>query len=332
VSIARSLNRSILSSSVAALLLTTVLLPTAAAPVAAAGGSSFVSVANEYRTDSGRAPVSLHAQVDQIAIERGRQLVDDGELGHDFDYIKKRFADFGICWRGFGEIVARNGSGTYADFGEQWWNSEPHRDVMLGDYTHAGGSREPSGDRWYAVMIFVKLCDGSSAPGSFTDIGSSIFKPEIEWLVGEKIAAGCSTTRYCPVNAVTRAQMASFLKRAMNLPPAPRDYFWDDNGSMHQDDINRLTASGVAGGCGDGKYCPGAAVNRGQMASFLARALGLPSTSRDYFWDDNGSMHEADINRLAAAGIVGGCASGRYCPANAVTREQMAAFIERSFK
>jgi hypothetical protein len=203
---------------------------------------------------------------------------------------------------------------------------------MLGDYTHAGGSREPGGDRWYGVMIFVKLCEGSSAPGSFTDISSSPFKPEIEWLVGEKIAAGCSATRYCPVNSVTRAQMASFLKRALDLPAAPRDYFWDDAGSMHEDDINRLTASGVAGGCGDGRYCPNASVNRGQMASFLARALGLPSTSRDYFWDDNGSMHEADINRLAAAGIVGGCASGRYCPANAVTREQMAAFIERSFK
>lgn len=331
MSIARSLHRSIATTATAALLLATVILPAAPAPVAAAGGSSFVSVANGYRTENGRAPVSLHTQIDQIAVERGRQLAEDRELGHDFDYIKARFADFGICWRGFGEIVAYNGSGDFEAFGNQWWNSDGHRKVMLGDYTHAGGSRELGGDRWYGVMIFVNLCEGSTA-GSFTDIGSSIFKPEIEWLVGEKIAAGCSATRYCPVNAVTRAQMASFLKRALNLPAAPRDYFWDDAGSMHEDDINRLTASGVAGGCGDGKYCPNASVNRGQMASFLARALGLPSTSRDYFWDDNGSMHEADINRLAAAGIVGGCASGRYCPGSAVTREQMAAFIERSFK
>lgn len=330
MSIARPLTRFLILAALAALL-AAALVPTAARPVAAAGGSSFVNVANGYRVDSGRAPVSLHAQIDQIAVERGRQLAEDRALGHDFDYIKARFADFGICWRGFGEIVAYNSSGDYAKFGDQWWNSDGHRAVMLGDYTHAGGSRELGGDRWYGVMIFVKLCDGSSTP-TFSDIGSSIFKPEIEWLVGEKIAAGCSATRYCPVNAVTRAQMASFLKRAMNLPAAPRDYFWDDNASMHQDDINRLTASGVAGGCGEGRYCPNASVNRGQMASFLARALGLPSTSRDFFWDDNGSMHEADINRLAAAGIVGGCASGRYCPANAVTREQMAAFIERAFK
>lgn len=330
MSIARSLNRFVVTAALASLL-ATALLPAAAQPAAAAGGSSFVSVANGYRTDTGRAPVSLHSQVDQIAVERGRQLAADGELGHDFDYIKARFRDFGICWTNLGEIVAYDYNGTYADFGRLWWNSAGHRDIMLGDFTHAGGSRESDGDRWYGVMIFVKLCGGSSAPGSFTDIGSSIFKPEIEWLVDEEIAAGCSSTRYCPVNAVTRAQMASFLKRAMNLPAAPRDYFWDDNSSIHQADINSLTASGVAGGCGDGRYCPNASVNRGQMASFLARALGLPSTSRDFFWDDNGSMHEADINRLAAAGIVGGCASGKYCPFSPVTREQMAAFIERSF-
>jgi hypothetical protein len=313
-------------------MLATALLPARSQPVAAAGGSTFVSVANGYRSDSGRAPVSLHSQIDQIAVERGRQMAQDRALGHDFDYIKGRFADFGICWRAFGEIVARNGSGSYADFGEQWWNSDGHRSVMLGDYTHAGGSREQGGDRWYGVMIFVKLCDSAGSTGSFSDIGSSPFKPEIEWLVGEQIAAGCSATRYCPASSVTRAQMASFLKRALDLPAARRDYFWDDNGSIHEDDINRLTASGVAGGCGGGEYCPNASVNRGQMASFLARALGLPSTGRDYFWDDDGSMHESDINRLAAAGIVGGCASGRYCPSSAVTREQMAAFIERAFR
>jgi hypothetical protein len=178
----------------------------------------------------------------------------------------------------------------------------------------------------------VKLCEGSAPPGSFSDIGSSPFRAEIEWLVDEEIAAGCSPTRYCPGWTVTREQMASFLKRAMNLPAADRDHFWDDGGSMHEDDINRLTEAGVTGGCGEGRYCPHAYVNRGQMASFLARALDLPETSSDFFWDDDGSMHEDDINRLAAAGIVDGCGNGGFCPGWGVSREQMAAFIERSFK
>jgi uncharacterized protein YkwD len=331
VSIARFLNR-LTSATVVATFTLAAAVSAVPTPVAAAEGLSFVSVANDYRASSGKAPVALHALIDQIAVERGQQLAAAGELGHDFDYLKARFADLGICWRGFGEIVARNGTGDVAAFGGQWWNSSPHRTVMLGDYTHAGGSRESDGQYWYGVMIFVKLCEGSTEPGGFSDIGSSPFRSEIQWLVNEKIAAGCSATRYCPTTAVTRAQMASFLKRAMNLPATSRDFFWDDDGSMHEADINRLTASGVSGGCGEGRYCPGATVNRAQMASFLARALGLPATSHDYFWDDDGSMHEDSINRLAAAGVVGGCATGRYCPGGSVTREQMAAFIERAFR
>ena len=39
--------------------------------------------------------------------------------------------------------------------------------------------------------------------------------------------------------------------------------------------IEALAASGITGGCGGGNYCPDSAVTRGQMAVFLAKALGL---------------------------------------------------------
>jgi hypothetical protein len=39
--------------------------------------------------------------------------------------------------------------------------------------------------------------------------------------------------------------------------------------------IEALAASGVTGGCGPGAYCPDAAITRGQMAVFLASALGM---------------------------------------------------------
>ena len=66
------------------------------------------------------------------------------------------------------------------------------------------------------------------------------------------------------------------------------------------------------------------------MASFIARALDLPATSTDHFSDNEGSVHEADINRLATAGITSGCAPDHFCPLAAVTREQMAAFLYRA--
>jgi len=69
--------------------------------------------------------------------------------------------------------------------------------------------------------------------------------------------------------------MATFLVRALDLPVAETDHFSDDDGSAHEAAINALATAGVTGGCGADSYCPSQAVTRGQMATFLARALGL---------------------------------------------------------
>jgi uncharacterized protein YkwD len=325
-----------LTSLAGALLLTAALVPTAAQPVAAAGGSDLVNVANAYRASQGLGPVAVHSVIDQIAVERGRQLVKDGKLGHDFEYLKARFSQLGICWRGFGEIVAYNSTGAAHRFGDQWWNSSPHRSVMLGDYTHAGGSIEPDGKgRYFGVMVFVRLC-GAPTPqpvsgSGFTDTAGSPFVADIAWLVDQGITNGCGDNRFCPRSPVTREQMASFLKRAMGLPATSTDYFDDDWFSQHEDDINRIARASLTNGCDSDRYCPLHEMTREQMATFLARALGLPSTGGDYFWDDEGSIHEDAINRLAAAGITNGCGGGRYCARGEVTREQMAAFLHRAF-
>lgn len=107
--------------------------------------------------------------------------------------------------------------------------------------------------------------------------------------------------------------------------------FWDDDDSIHQADIRALAEAGVTSGCGYGRYCPDQPLSRGEMAAFLARALGLPPASTDYFSDDEGSVFEANINALAAAGITSGCGSGRFCAEDPVTRGQMAAFLSRAF-
>ncbi len=95
-------------------------------------------------------------------------------------------------------------------------------------------------------------------------------------------------------------------------------------------DIVWLADQAITGGCSPTTFCPRAVVTREQMASFLVRALDLPSTATDYFADDAGSAHQGDINRLAASGITGGCAPGSFCPRGTVTREQMASFLARA--
>ncbi|MFO7292941.1 MAG: S-layer homology domain-containing protein, partial [Acidimicrobiia bacterium] len=59
----------------------------------------------------------------------------------------------------------------------------------------------------------------------------------------------------------------------------------------------------------------------------------LTETDGTDFVDDDGSIFEGDIERLAAAGITRGCNppdNDRFCPDDPITRGQMAAFLFRA--
>lgn len=172
----------------------------------------------------------------------------------------------------------------------------------------------------------------------FSDIATSTFLDAIHWIYYAGITVGCGNGRFCPNDPVTRAQMALFISRGFDVPPATPgiDYFVDDNGVTGEGAINALAEAGIAGGCDPvaKRFCPTANVTRAQMALFLDRAIEppLPPTSIDFFDDDDGKTGEAAINRLAAAGITGGCGTRKYCPTANVTRGQMAAFLRRALE
>ena len=118
---------------------------------------------------------------------------------------------------------------------------------------------------------------------------------------------------------------------AAELPPGGT--YWDDDGNVHEGAIEAIAAAGITRGCGESDmYCPDRVVTRGQMAAFLVRAVGIPRSDRNHFSDDDGSRFEAEIDSLAGAGIARGCARGRFCPDEPVTRGQMAAFLVRALR
>lgn len=107
--------------------------------------------------------------------------------------------------------------------------------------------------------------------------------------------------------------------------------FADIGDSAFVDDIVWAYENGITDGCAYLLFCPYGNVTREQMASFLVRALDLPATETDFFTDDESSMHEADINALAEAGITNGCTATTFCPTQNVKRDQMATFLVRAF-
>jgi hypothetical protein len=110
--------------------------------------------------------------------------------------------------------------------------------------------------------------------------------------------------------------------------------FWDDDDSVHQESIEIIYDLGITRGCNppdNDRYCPDAAITRGQMSAFLSRMLSLPATASDYFTDDSDSIFEGDINALARAGIAFGCSPTEYCPHAPLSREEMAEYLVRTF-
>lgn len=134
--------------------------------------------------------------------------------------------------------------------------------------------------------------------GRFSDVSEGQwYTGYVEHLAEHRITQGCRRDgqAFCPEAPVTRGQMASFLVRAFRLPAVSStgaDYFLDDEGSAHEQDINALAAAGITRGCGSRAYCPQQPVLRDQMASFLARALRLtPMVPPPGFY---GSVSEID--------------------------------------
>ena len=188
---------------------------------------------------------------------------------------------------------------------------------------------------------------------SFDDIAGSAHEDNVLCMADYGITEGTGDgTSYSPRREVTRAQMASFIARYIEhytgeSLPLGDDRFDDvPPGFVHHDNIHKLLAAGVTEGTavsGGESFAPQQLVTRGQMASFISRASSFiedgqavpehepPRTTTDFFPDDDGSVHEPNINALAAVGIVEGFADGTYRPGNPVFRDQMASFVMRGY-
>ena len=160
-----------------------------------------------------------------------------------------------------------------------------------------------SGSGEAATVVWDGTSDGSAVPTG-------------EYFVS---VTGTVTGEDDPRPVYERFQMGDFV-----LP------FSDDEDLVHEENIIAIADAEITLGCGDHVFCPEVRVTRGQMASFLARALDLPLSAFDHFSDDDTSVHQPAINSLADAGVTFGCGPRVYCPEDLVTRGQMAAFLHRS--
>jgi Tol biopolymer transport system component len=130
-----------------------------------------------------------------------------------------------------------------------------------------------------AFLVRARSYTAGAGDDLFIDDNGSVFEDSIDRLGTAGVTKGCNppvNDRFCPNAYVTRGQMAAFLVRAFALPDlGADDLFVDDNGSVFEESIDRLGATGVSKGCNppdNDRFCPNAYVTRQQMAAFISRA------------------------------------------------------------
>lgn len=115
----------------------------------------------------------------------------------------------------------------------------------------------------------------------FPDDAGSTFEGDINALAEAGIAMGRSDGTFGPDDELSRGEMAAFMNRAfVDGGAAGSDTFTDDDTSIFEGDIEAIAAAGITLGCNppaNDQFCPDRTLVRAEMASFLARALGIGS-------------------------------------------------------
>jgi hypothetical protein len=179
----------------------------------------------------------------------------------------------------------------------------------------------------------------------------------VQGVTDAQIAAGYDDGLYRPSVVVSRDQMAVFIARAMcggdpYVPPGPPEASFDDvpntgHGESGTDPywaythIEYAVAESITKGYEDGLYHPEWNVTRGQMAVFIARAMcggddyvpaapGSP-TFPDVTSEGENAWCYQHVEYVADQGVTLGYPDGLYHPEIACSRDQMAAYLCRSF-
>jgi SpoIID/LytB domain protein len=153
------------------------------------------------------------------------------------------------------------------------WTSEAGIAQGFGDGTFRPGGTVTRGQM--ASFIYRTFDIPASDGDSFRDVDpGQTHGDAINALADAGIAQGFDDGRFRPGASVTRAQMASFLVRAIGLDEvAPDGRFRDVTGGTHAGTIHAIAQEGITLGCASDRYCPNDTVRRGQMASFLYRTV-----------------------------------------------------------
>jgi len=289
--------------------------------------AEFVASINVERAKHDLPALTVRDDLRAVAGSHSRRMASASRLHHNPDFSRE-ITD----WQVVAENVGRGP--TVGSLHRAFMDSDGHRANILNDrVTEVGvGVEVRDGQIWVTQNFRRPTRSATVSPSSttlFGDVASTnVHHRGILAAVERGFIEGCGVARFCPDDAVSRGDFVVMLGTAMDLSPASTSRFDDVSGTVagYAEALARL---GVVNGTTVTTFSPHHDLTRAQFAALFARALDLEPVASPF--RDVPAIHDGTIGALADRGILRGCAEGRFCPADGVTRAQAATLLTNEF-
>ena len=232
-----------------------------------------------------------------------------------------------IGYRAFGgkEVVVREGD-------EFWYEFVPKEDFAV-------YGRPNSTAQAYAEEMSLHFVPFDSFPDVPLD---AYYSEAVSWAVNHvpQITNGTAPTYFSPNATCTRAQVVTFLWRAMGEPEPEKSEnpFMDvKEGQYYYKAVLWALEKGITTGTSADRFSPNSGCTRGQVVTFLHRAQGTPApgSSVNPFTDVPAGQYYYDAVLWAvnhSPQITNGTSATTFSPGATCTRGQIVTFLYRSMK
>ena len=186
------------------------------------------------------------------------------------------------------------------------------------------------------VEVKATFMEDNSVFNFFYDVPNDAFFYEaVNWAVKSGVTNGLSDTMFGPYESCTRAQIVTFLWRAAGShEPKTASSFTDVPASAYYAKaVAWAIENGITNGMTETTFAPNATCTRGQIVTFLYRALkGTASGSTNFTDVKSDAFYTDAINWAVANNVTNGTSNTTFSPNADCTRAEIVTFLYRAYQ
>lgn len=170
---------------------------------------------------------------------------------------------------------------------------------------------------------------------SLNDISGHWAQAAIRELVAAGAIKGYPDGSFRPDQIITRAEFATVLVKALELPVNNSKAFADTTGHWAGEAISTAYAAGIISGYNNQSFGPDDPITREQMAVMVVKALRLSNVRGSVSFADSGKVSPWAKETVAAAyesQLISGYPDKTFRPGNQASRAEAVAIITRALK